>query len=248
MSAPRRRVLGVCADDVGLVEGVAETVVALAAEARLSAASCVANAPAWRDAAALLARSKAPLELGLHFNLTEGAPRSGALRAHWPVLPGLARLLALASVRALAAGGDRRGVRRPGRCVRGRPRQEAGVRRWPSARSRAARRARGRSRCDRDLGRAAGRAQHRPAAGPGAGFKRWVIEASGGRALAARPGRARHCPQPRPSRRLRLRHGRLPALDAGLARRRARRRRLAVLPSLRGRRRRRRSDRRGAPA
>jgi predicted glycoside hydrolase/deacetylase ChbG (UPF0249 family) len=55
VSAPRRRVLGVCADDVGLVEGVAETAVALAAEARLSAASCVANAPGWRAAAAVLA-------------------------------------------------------------------------------------------------------------------------------------------------------------------------------------------------
>src|SRR6185503_5668955 len=72
VSAPGRRILGVCADDVGLVAGVAETVVALAADARLSAASCVANAPGWRPAAAVLARSKAPVALGLHFNLTEG--------------------------------------------------------------------------------------------------------------------------------------------------------------------------------
>ena len=183
MSAPRRRVLGVCADDVGLVEGVAETVVALAAEARLSAASCVANAPGWRDAAAVLAGSKTPLELGLHFNLTEGAPSSAALRAHWPVLPGLARLLALASVRALplaaidaefatqvdaftAALGRKPAFIDGHQHVHALP----GVREvvldaiatWPEL----------------PAVRSTGRLQ-----GAGAGLKRWVIEASGGRAL-----------------------------------------------------------------
>ena len=49
----------------------------------------------------MLARSRAPLELGLHFNLSEGAPLSAALRALWPTLPGLARLLALAHLRRL---------------------------------------------------------------------------------------------------------------------------------------------------
>ena len=183
MSAPGRRVLAVCADDVGLVEGVAETVVALAADARLSAASCVANAPGWGPAAGVLARSKAPLDVGLHFNLTEGAPCSAALRAHWPALPGLARLLALASVRALplaaidaefAAQVDAfaTALGRPPAFIDGHQHVHAlpGVREvvidaiatWPEL----------------PAVRSTGRLR-----GAGAAFKRWVIEASGGRAL-----------------------------------------------------------------
>ena len=49
----------------------------------------------------MLARAKAPFEAGLHFNLSEGAPLSADLRDRWPVLPGLAQLLALALVRRL---------------------------------------------------------------------------------------------------------------------------------------------------
>ena len=95
------RVLAVCADDVGLVAGVAATVLDLAAAGRLNAASCLTSAPGWRVEASLLARAPAPLELGLHFNLSEGAPLSAELRRHWPTLPGLARLLATAALRAL---------------------------------------------------------------------------------------------------------------------------------------------------
>jgi predicted glycoside hydrolase/deacetylase ChbG (UPF0249 family) len=101
VTASRRRRLGVCVDDVGLVDGVAETVVDLAADGRLSEASCVTTAPGWPHAAATLARARAPLELGLHFNLSEGAPLSRELGAHWPALPGLARLLALVTLRRL---------------------------------------------------------------------------------------------------------------------------------------------------
>lgn len=183
MSAPGARVLGVCADDVGLVDGVAATVVELAAGERLSAASCVTSAPGWRPAAAVLARAKAPLALGLHFNLSEGAPLSAALRAHWPTLPGLGRLLALAHLRRLplaAISAEFRAQvdafaealgRKPA-FVDGHQHVHAlpGVRRivldaiatWHDAPA------------VRSTGRLLG---------PGAGFKRWVIEASGGRAL-----------------------------------------------------------------
>ncbi len=183
MSPPRLRVLGICADDVGLVAGVAETVVGLAADARLSGASCVTNAPGWRAAAAVLATAKAPLQLGLHFNLSEGVPLSGVLRAHWPTLPGLTRLLALAPVRRLplaaieaeftaqvdafaSALGTRPAFIDGHQHVHALP----GVREvvldaiatWPG----------------QPAVRSTGRLR-----GPGAAFKRLVIEASGGRAL-----------------------------------------------------------------
>jgi len=183
VSTARGRVLGVCADDVGLVDGVAESVVALAAAGRLSAASCVTNAAGWGAAAALLASSRPPIALGLHFNLSEGAPLSAALRAQWPTLPSLASLLARAHLRALplaaigaefAAQADAFASalgRRPD-FVDGHQHVHAlsGVRRvvldalasWPEAPA------------VRSTGRVLG---------PGAAFKRWVIEASGGRAL-----------------------------------------------------------------
>ena len=131
----------------------------------------------------MLARSRAPLELGLHFNLSEGAPLSAALRAHWPTLPGLARLLALAHLRRLplAAIGAEFGAQvdaftaalgRAPAFVDGHQHVHAlpGVRQivldaistWHEAPA------------VRSTGRLLG---------PGAAFKRWVIEASGGRAL-----------------------------------------------------------------
>jgi predicted glycoside hydrolase/deacetylase ChbG (UPF0249 family) len=96
VTAPAARVLAVCADDVGLVEGVAETVLDLAGAGRLNAASCVTTAPRWRRDAMLLASDRRTPQLGLHFNLSEGAPLSAALAAHWPTLPSLGRLLVLA--------------------------------------------------------------------------------------------------------------------------------------------------------
>lgn len=183
MIPPRLRILGICADDVGLVEGVAETAAALAAEGRLSGASCTTNAPGWRAAAAGLASAKASLQLGLHLNLSQGAPLSAALREHWPTLPGLAQLLALALVRGLplaaieaeftaqvdafaSALGARPAFIDGHQHVHALP----GVREvvldaiatWP----------------ERPAVRSTGRLR-----GPGAAFKRFVIEASGGRAL-----------------------------------------------------------------
>ncbi len=183
MSVTRAGVLGVCADDVGLVDGVADAVVSLAARGRLSAASCVTNGPGWPRAAAVLAAAEASLELGLHFNLSEGEPRSAELRAHWPTLPGLARLLVLAHLRRLpiaAIGAEflaqaeafTGGIGRAPAFVDGHQHVHAlpGIRRvvldviatWPG----------------RPAVRNTGRLL-----GPGADFKRAVIEASGGRAL-----------------------------------------------------------------
>lgn len=183
MSALPGRTVAVCADDVGLVDGVAATVVELAAAGRLSAASCLATAPGWRAAAARLAGAPTSLELGLHFNLSEGAPLSAELRRHWPTLPGLARLLAAAALHALplaaigaefraqaGAFGDALG--RVPAFVDGHQHVHAlpGVRElvldaiaaWPE------------SPAVRSTGRVPG---------PGPALKRAIIEASGGRAL-----------------------------------------------------------------
>lgn len=54
---------------------------------------------AWRSEGAAVAAATASLagfELGLHFNLTDGAPLSADLARVWPALPGLERLIVLA--------------------------------------------------------------------------------------------------------------------------------------------------------
>ena len=93
------RTIAFCADDVGLVGGIAETVAALAADRRLSSASCITTTTAWAAEGRALATTFDPatrLELGLHFNLSEGRPLSADLARLWPTLPTLPRLIALA--------------------------------------------------------------------------------------------------------------------------------------------------------
>ena len=101
MSSVDGRVVAFCADDVGLVDGVAESVAALAAAGRVNAASCVTTAAGWRSAAAVLRIASAPLALGLHFNLSEGAPLAPEMRTTWPAFPGLGRVLASAAIGTL---------------------------------------------------------------------------------------------------------------------------------------------------
>lgn len=99
MVAPAPRVVAFCADDVGLVAGVADTVIALAAAGRLAAASCVSGGGVWHGeghALAVATRGLTGFGLGLHFNLTEGTPLSPDLARLWPSFPGLATLIAKA--------------------------------------------------------------------------------------------------------------------------------------------------------
>ena len=95
------RVLTLCADDFGMSAGVSRGIARLAASHRLSAISCLANAKQWRVNAPLLADLTTSIQVGLHFNLTEGEPCSGELKRIWPRLPALPKLIALAHLRAL---------------------------------------------------------------------------------------------------------------------------------------------------
>lgn len=93
------KTLALCVDDVGLLAGGAATVIALASAGRICAASCMTTGPHWRGEAAALTRSRdvlGRLELGLHVNLTEGAPLSADLGRHRPTLPRLPALIVAA--------------------------------------------------------------------------------------------------------------------------------------------------------
>lgn len=88
---PRR--LTVCADDYGLGPAVDRGILALAAQGRITALSCLVTSKRWPASGEALEACRAAA--GLHFNLTEGEPLSPALRRHWPRFPSLGRLIAL---------------------------------------------------------------------------------------------------------------------------------------------------------
>jgi predicted glycoside hydrolase/deacetylase ChbG (UPF0249 family) len=95
------RVLAVCADDFGLSPGISQGIARLAQAQRLTSISCLANATHWRHGAPLLKDLPPSVDVGLHFNLTEGEPLSRELRRVWPRLPSLPRLLVAAHLHAL---------------------------------------------------------------------------------------------------------------------------------------------------
>ncbi len=180
------KTLALVADDYGLAAPIDRGILRLAAAGRLSAVSCIVNAGEWRHSAAHLAAL--PVAAGLHWNLTEGRPLSGALAQAWPQLPSLPRLLLLAQLRRLPVAALRAELAAQLAAFEsayGRPPAHLDghqhVHHLPQLRglvlellaARPALRV-----------RATGRL-----AGPGFGFKRRVIEWTGGRTLARRLAR-----------------------------------------------------------
>lgn len=71
--APEHAVV-LCADDFGLTEGVSRGILELAHMGRLSATSAMTNCPAWASTAPALKALDGRIGVGLHLNLTTGAP------------------------------------------------------------------------------------------------------------------------------------------------------------------------------
>lgn len=69
-----------CADDFGLSAGVSQGILKLVRKQRLSAVSCMTNMPDFVVSAPELLVSKNQVQIGLHFNLTEGVFLSDATR------------------------------------------------------------------------------------------------------------------------------------------------------------------------
>ena len=95
------RTLGLCADDFGLWPSVSHAIARLARAQRLTVVSCMTTGDAWRASAPLLTDLPESVEVGLHFNLTEGLPLSRELARVWPVLPSLPSLILRAHLRQL---------------------------------------------------------------------------------------------------------------------------------------------------
>jgi predicted glycoside hydrolase/deacetylase ChbG (UPF0249 family) len=92
--APESMII-LCADDYAMTEGVSRAIGELAAAQRLSATSVMVTSPHWPAAAPRLRAHRGHLSVGLHLNLTLGAPIGPMPRlAPDGALPGLRSLLA----------------------------------------------------------------------------------------------------------------------------------------------------------
>jgi predicted glycoside hydrolase/deacetylase ChbG (UPF0249 family) len=72
MAATHKVVL--CADDFGLTDGVSRGILELAKAGRISATGAMTNMPGWRRSAQALKPLIGRIGIGLHLNLTVGAP------------------------------------------------------------------------------------------------------------------------------------------------------------------------------
>lgn len=79
MASTKRKVV-LCADDYGLSEAVSRGILELARAGRISATGAMTNCPAWRRMAAPLREVRDRVAVGLHLNLTAGAPLGAMAR------------------------------------------------------------------------------------------------------------------------------------------------------------------------
>lgn len=76
-----------CADDYGQNEAISQAIIALIKKNHLSATSCMTTSEEWETHSAWLLPYKQQIDIGLHFNLTEGQPLSSELLNSHGFLP-----------------------------------------------------------------------------------------------------------------------------------------------------------------
>lgn len=91
-----------CADDYGQAPEISKGIIYLIQHGRLTATSCMANSPYWPEHARWLTPYLTQIDVGLHFNLTEGIALSATYQGkHGQALMSLSRLLVRATLRQL---------------------------------------------------------------------------------------------------------------------------------------------------
>ncbi|MBX9705849.1 MAG: ChbG/HpnK family deacetylase [Gammaproteobacteria bacterium] len=92
-----------CADDFGQSPEISAGIIALIEQQRVTATSCIVTSNHWMQCAPLLKSYKNTVDLGLHFNLTEGQPLTAMPRlAPQGKFPGLKPLILLSSLRQIS--------------------------------------------------------------------------------------------------------------------------------------------------
>lgn len=66
------KIITLCADDFGLSAAISQSILHLVELQRLSAVSCMVNRPSFNEHVELLLNRQDNVQIGLHFNLTEG--------------------------------------------------------------------------------------------------------------------------------------------------------------------------------
>lgn len=79
MTYPNKKLVTLCADDYGQNSAISEGILSLIETDRLSATSCLTNLPNWNDFAKQLLPYRDKIDIGLHFNLTEGKTATNSL-------------------------------------------------------------------------------------------------------------------------------------------------------------------------
>ncbi len=95
----RAKSLIVCADDFAFDDARNAAILRLASSGRISAVSCLTDAPSWRRAGVALRDLDATVAVGVHFNLTERYGHGERPLVEW-MLRALARRIDGAAVRA----------------------------------------------------------------------------------------------------------------------------------------------------
>jgi predicted glycoside hydrolase/deacetylase ChbG (UPF0249 family) len=89
-----------CADDYGQAPEISKGIIYLIQHGRLTATSCMVNTPCWPEHAGWLAPYLTQIDLGLHFNLTEGLATSKVYQdTHGQAFMPLTRLLVRSMLR-----------------------------------------------------------------------------------------------------------------------------------------------------
>ena len=97
------KIITLCADDFGQNESISQGILNLIAKKRLSATSCMVNMTNWQHSAPALRHHHGQIDIGLHFNLTEGRPLSSMIElAPGGEFPPLSHVLRQAHFRRLS--------------------------------------------------------------------------------------------------------------------------------------------------
>lgn len=91
-----------CADDYAQTPAISDGILALLANGRLSATSCMVTTPDWQEQASRLKSYLGKADLGLHFNLTHGQALSSVFRQTYGAqFSDLGKLIVRATLRQL---------------------------------------------------------------------------------------------------------------------------------------------------
>ncbi len=91
-----------CADDYGQTPAIGRGIRQLAELNRISATSCLVTSTNWKNEATLLKPFIGRLDIGLHFNLTQGCSLSGLFKPQFPSLSQLIIQTLLRKIKPLA--------------------------------------------------------------------------------------------------------------------------------------------------